>query len=218
MTTPSSTVWQVRQYDVALPISAHHNYTYMHHDSSRGVHKQDSPLGDSPYLGQFLRDVHKPLQTAAYGAGATKHLPYCLWSRRPAVHCMYRLQTCDGTMMQHTVHVLHRRFQGKFKHLWDAAERSVRSADNSTSRLETPGVAPGPLEQALSARQGDLGTAGQQSNGLQSKKSGVEGSRASVMSLTGRLGSLFPARKGSDANYQHHKDDLDGYDYMHREY
>ena len=118
------------------------------------------------------------------------------------------------------------RFQGKFKHLWDAAERSVRSAQAPTLRqsysADRLAPAAGPLEQALSARPDDM---------LQSKESGVEASRGSVipaqsmrkqdstlMTLTGRLGSLFPSRRSSVANYMQHQDDLSGSSYMYRDY
>ena len=52
-----------------------------------------------------------------------------------------------------------RRFQDKFKHLWDAADWSVRSA-GSVNLVESPEAHPGPLQMALSAQQGDMITPG----------------------------------------------------------
>ncbi len=99
---------------------------------------------------------------------------------------------------------------------------------------ESPQTHPGPLEQALSAKEGDItdvSTTGQEGVVLQSKKSGVEASRGAMMSaqsmgrqestamtLTGRLGSLFPSRRSSVANYQQPEDDLSGSNYMSRQY
>ena len=47
------------------------------------------------------------------------------------------------------------RFQDKFKHLWDAADWSVRSA-GPVNPVESPKTHPGPLQMALSAQQGDM--------------------------------------------------------------
>jgi len=110
----------------------------------------------------------------------------------------------------------------------------VRSADGPIAPLDTPQEPhPGPLEQALSARPGEMlsRTATGQRGMLQSVKSGVQASRGSIvaahsmqkqdstlMSLTGRLGSLFPSRRSSVANYMQHPDDLTGSSYMYRDY
>jgi len=109
----------------------------------------------------------------------------------------------------------------------------VRSADGPTAPLDTPHEPhPGPLEQALSASPGELHrTATTQREMLQSAKSGVQASRGSMMaaqsmqkqdstlmSLTGRLGSLFPSRRSSVANNMQHEDDLTGSSYMYRDY
>jgi len=109
----------------------------------------------------------------------------------------------------------------------------VRSADGPTAPLDTPHEPhPGPLEQALSASPGELHrTATAQREMLQSAKSGVQASRGSMMaaqsmqkqdstlmSLTGRLGSLFPSRRSSVANNMQHEDDLTGSSYMYRDY
>ncbi|KAL0032013.1 hypothetical protein WJX77_000544 [Trebouxia sp. C0004] len=81
------------------------------------------------------------------------------------------------------------RFQSKFKHLWDAAERSVRSADGpmglmAIAPLETPQEPhPRPLEQALLASPGEVHsrTATGQREMLQSEKSGVQASKGSIV-------------------------------------
>jgi len=41
---------------------------------------------------------------------------------------------------------------------------------------------------------------------------------STLMSLTGRLGSLFPSRRSSVANNMQHEDDLTGSSYMYRDY
>ena len=128
-------------------------------------------------------------------------------------------------------------FQSKFKHLWDAAERSVRSAEPVRPPLTQGGQSsnpPGPLEQALSAKPGafaDNSVSGSeradaesmQQDGLQSKMSGVQAGRSSIvgtqsmskqgstmMRLTGRLSSLFPSMKSNADEYQQNEDDLSG--------
>lgn len=109
----------------------------------------------------------------------------------------------------------------------------MRSADGPIAPLDTPQEPhPGPLEQALSASPGEVHrTATAQREMLQSTKSGVQASRGSIvaahsmqkqdstlMSLTGRLGSLFPSRRSSVTNYMQHQDDLTGSSYMYRDY
>ena len=129
-----------------------------------------------------------------------------------------------------------RRFQSKFKHLWDAAERSVRSAEAvdkpSAHQWTQPETDPGPLEQAISAQQAEIavgtatesneavsGAQSQQDSNLQSKKSGMRDKQGSTaMGLTGRLSSLFFTRQSTAAEYPQHEDDLSGSSYMYRDY
>lgn len=109
----------------------------------------------------------------------------------------------------------------------------MRSADIPAGPLDSPQEAnPGLLERALSASPGEVHrTATAQREMLQSTKSGVQASRGSMvaaqlmqkqdstaMSLTGRLGSLFPSRRSSVTNYMQHQDDLTGSSYMYRDY
>lgn len=129
------------------------------------------------------------------------------------------------------------RFQDKFKHLWDASDRSVRSAAAVTA-LETPSteVPPGPLEHALSTRgvatprvgatprggatprvahRSVSNAEGMHAEGAQMSQSAKQGSTA--LGLTGRLSSLFFGRNSLE-EYSQHEDDLSGTNYSNRDY
>ena len=117
-------------------------------------------------------------------------------------------------------------FQSKYKHLWDASERSVRSAAAVTA-LEPASteVPPGPLEHALSTRgetptpnmahRGVSDAEGMHAEGTHMSQSAKQGSTA--LGLTGRWSSLFSRRSGID-DYRQHEDDLTGSNYVNRDY
>lgn len=78
-------------------------------------------------------------------------------------------------------------------------------------------VPPGPLEQALSTREGDTLTMTRSgpSDAASMGQVPKQGSRA--LGLTGRLSSLF-SRRSSMGDVSQHDDDFSGSSYMQREY
>lgn len=110
-------------------------------------------------------------------------------------------------------------FQIKFKHLWDASERSVRSAAASVAALETQkvDVPPGPLEQALSTRGSNMPQLTHSGSTDAERTGRLPQQGSTALGLTGRLSSLFSRRSGVDGNSQR-DDDFSGSNYTKRDY
>ena len=128
------------------------------------------------------------------------------------------------------MHPLLLRYQTKFGKLWDAADKSVKSAEPQPG-LDVPlhTVPSGPLEEALAthAKTTSAETPAQAHSAEFSEDSESEGPprtavrQGSMFDIFGRTlrsaSSLFPGRKNSVA-FPQHEDDLSGSAYQHRDY
>lgn len=139
------------------------------------------------------------------------------------------LHTEQEHMILTVVCVLRLRYQTKFGKLWDAADKSVKSAEPQPG-LEVPlhTVPSGPLEEALAthAKTASAETDSESAEFSEDSES-AEGPpqttvrQGSMFDIFGRTlrsaGSLFPSRKSSVA-FPQHEDDLSGTAYQHRDY
>lgn len=124
------------------------------------------------------------------------------------------------------------RYQTKFGKLWDAADKSVKSAEVPLAGSEVPlhSVPTGPLEQAISTNAQTMPVR-QPSAAVHintSSDSEVEDGppqttvrQGSMFDIFGRtmrsVGSILPSRKSSMA-FPQNEDDLTGSNYMYRDY
>lgn len=135
----------------------------------------------------------------------------------PSPHCL--ATAAYALVSPYTNMYLCYSFQIKFKHLWDASERSVRSAAASVAALEAEkvDVPPGPLEQALSTRGSNMPRLTHSGSTDAARTGRLPQQGSTALGLTGRLSSLFSRRSGVDGHSQR-DDDFSGSNYTNRDY
>lgn len=121
------------------------------------------------------------------------------------------------------------RYQTKFGKLWDAADKSVRSAGvpQAGSEVLLNTVPSGPLEQAMSTHAPGLPAQTHSIDSSETESESEDGPpqsavrQGSMFDIFGRtmrsVGSILPSRKSSVA-FPQPEDDLSGSSYMYRDY